>query len=380
MNSRERVLTALAHKEPDRVPVDFGGTTCSSITLPAYEQLKAYFGIEAPNIVIDRVMQSVMVDERILDMFHVDTHAVLRNPPELERNHSVEFDENTYRDQWGVTWHKPPGSDYYDMIKPAMPGPITMNDIMSHPWPEPHDPGYTRGLRERVLKERDSTERALVLHIYPGIIHTSQFMRGFEDWFVDMALQPKLMEAMLDAITESMLGPLEESIDAIGDIVDVVRLGDDIGHQDRLCVRPQTYREVIKPRHARLVEAIKSRTKAPVLWHTCGSVYDILDDLIEIGVDAINPVQTSAAKMEPERLKAGYGDKLTFWGGIDTFRVLPLGTTEEVEEEVRRKIEVLAPGGGFVLNSVHNIQSDVPVENIIAMFDAAQKYGKYPIV
>jgi uroporphyrinogen decarboxylase len=379
MNSRERVLMALAHKEPDRVPVDFGGTTCSSITLPGYVRLKKYLGIEAPNIIMDRMMQPVIVDERILELFHIDTHPILRNPPEIERNKDVQIDEITYRDRWGVTWHKPPESDYYDMIKPALPGPITMQDVMNHPWPEPHDPGYTRGLRERVLKERASTERALILNLSPGVLQCSQFVRGFEDWFIDLAIQPELMGAIFDAITESIVGAAEDIVGAVGDIVDVVRVGDDIGHQDRLCVRPQMYRELIKPRHAKMMDAIKSRTNAPVVWHTCGSSYDVLEDLFEMGVNAINPVQTSAAKMEPERLKADFGDKLTFWGGIDTFRVLPSGTPEEVAEEVRQKIKVLAPGGGFILNSVHNIQSDVPPENIVVMFEAAQKYGKYPL-
>ena len=185
MNSRERVLTALAHEEPDRVPVDFGGTTCSSITLPAYKRLKKYLGIEAPDIIMDRMMQPVIVDERILGLFHIDTSPILRNPPELDRNKDVQIDEITYRDRWGVTWHKPPESDYYDMIKPALPGPITIQDVINHPWPEPHDPGYTRGLRERVLKERASTDRALILNIAGGVLQTSQFVRGFEDWFID---------------------------------------------------------------------------------------------------------------------------------------------------------------------------------------------------
>ena len=181
MNSRERVVAALAHKEPDRVPVDFGSTWCSTITLPAYEQLKKYLGIDAPNILMERIMQAVMVDERILDMFHIDTQAVMYNAPELERNQNVELGNNTYRDAWGITWQKPESSEFYDMIRPALPGPITINDVMNHPWPEPHDPGYTRGLRERVLKQRESTDRALILNLSLWVLQCSQFVRGFED-------------------------------------------------------------------------------------------------------------------------------------------------------------------------------------------------------
>lgn len=144
-------------------------------------------------------------------------------------------------------------------------------------------------------------------------------------------------------------------------------------------MRPELYRKLIKPRHARMMEAIKSRTGAPVMWHTCGSVYDLLDDMIEMGVDALNPVQKNAARMELQRLKAEYGDRLSFWGGVDAITVLPFGTERDVEEEVRRTMRELAPGGGFILNTIHNIQPNVPVSNILALFDAAQRFGRYPI-
>jgi uroporphyrinogen decarboxylase len=168
-------------------------------------------------------------------------------------------------------------------------------------------------------------------------------------------------------------------LDEVAVLVDVVAVSDDMGHQDRTCLKPELYRKLIKPRHARLMRAIKSRTSAPVMWHTCGSVYDLLDDLIEMGVDALNPVQTNAANMEPERLKSLYGDKLTFWGGIDAIQVLPYGTPEDVEREVVDKIRVFAPGGGYILNPIHNIQPNVPLENIFALFEAAQAHGNYPI-
>ena len=379
MNSRERVLTALAHQEPDRVPVDFGSTWITTITIPAYEKLKEHLGIEAETVVMERSQQVCMVDERILQMFHIDTRGVFYGPPELDCNRFVEVSDFVYRCPWGVTWHKPPSSHYYDMLKPALGGEITLNDVMAHRWPDPHDPGYTRGLRERVQRQRESTDCALVLNLSIWVLQCSQFVRGFEDWFVDLIAQPRLMEAILDAITESLQGVVEDVLDEVGDLVDVVSVSDDMGHQDRTCVQPKVYRKFFKPRHSRLMEAIKSRIAAPVMWHTCGSVYDLLDDLIEMGVDALNPVQTDAAKMEPERLKADYGDRLTFWGGIDAIEVLPKGTPRDVEAEVRRKIKVFAPGGGFIINPIHNIQPNVPVENIIALFDAAQKHGKYPI-
>lgn len=379
MNSRQRVLAALAHEEPDRVPVDFGSTWITTITIPKYEELKRCLGIESETVVMERSQQVCMVDERILQRFRVDTRGVFYGAPELAGNQFVELGENVYRDSWGITWHKPPSSYYYDLLEPALGGDISLDDVMKHSWPDPHDPGYTRGLRERVARQRQATDCALVLNLSIWVLQCSQFVRGFEDWFVDLVTQPRLVAAILDAITESLLGVVEDVLDEVGDLVDVVSVSDDMGHQDRTCVRPELYRRLFKPRHARLMEAITARTRAPVMWHTCGSVYDLLNDLIEMGVGALNPVQTDAARMEPERLKAAYGDRLTFWGGIDAIQALPYGTPQDVEDEVRSKIAVLAPGGGYILNTIHNIQPNVPLANIFALFEAAQKHGRYPI-
>ena len=379
MTGRERVLTALSHREPDRVPVDFGSTWITTITIPAYERLKAHFGIESETVVMEQSQQVCMVDERILQALHVDTRGVFYGLPDKEQNQYVWLSENVYRCPWGVTWHQPPSSYYFDMLKPALGGDITLGDVMRHTWPDPHDAGYTKGLRERVKRQRDSTDCALVLNLSIWVLQCSQFVRGFDDWFVDLVQQPRLMEALLDAITESLLGVVEDVLHEVADLVDVVSVSDDMGHQDRTCVSPDLYRRLIKPRHARLMQAIKSRTTAPVMFHTCGSVYDLLDDLIEMGVDALNPVQTDAAKMDAARLKRDYGDRLSFWGGIDAIRVLPNGTTRDVEREVREKIEALAPGGGYILNPIHNIQPNVPLENIVALFEAARRFGLYPV-
>jgi uroporphyrinogen decarboxylase len=379
MNGRERVLAALAHREPDRVPVDFGSTWITTITIPTYERLKRHLGIESETVVMERSQQVCMVDERILKLFHVDTRGAFYGLPELACNQFVELGDDGYRDSWGITWHKPATSYYFDMLKPALGGEITLKDVAAHHWPNPHDPGYTRGLRERIRRQRESTDCALVLNLSIWVLQCSQFVRGFEDWFVDLVAQPRLMEAILDAITESLQGVVEDVLDEVADLIDVVSVSDDLGPQDRTCLKPELYRKLIKPRHARLMRAIKARTSAPVMWHTCGSVYDLLDDLIEMGVDALNPVQTNAAKMEPERLKSGYGEKLTFWGGIDAIQVLPYGTPDDVEREVIDKVRIFAPGGGFILNPIHNIQPNVPLENIFALFEAAQAHGSYPI-
>lgn len=379
MTPRERVVAALNYQETDRVPIDLGGTWISTTTIPFYEKLKKHFGIESPTELMERNMQVCHIDEQILQQLKVDTRFVCFNPPEHPRNHPVELEEGLYRDPWGIEWIKPPSSYYYDLHKPPLGGEISISDIMNHPWPVPDDPGYVRGLRERVEKMRAGTDCALVLNLSLWILQCSQNVRGYEDWYADVALAPGLIECIVDNLTESMIGPIEMVTEEIGDLVDVISVSDDVAMHDRLFISPEAYRKIFKPRHARLMEAITSRSDAPVMWHTCGSVVDVLEDLIEMGVDSLNPVQTSAKNMEPERLKREFGDRMSFWGGIDTMRVLNYGTPEDVRREVKHKIEALAPGGGYILNPIHNVQPDVPVENLLAMIDAALEYGWFPL-
>ena len=379
MTSRERVLAALSLQEPDRVPIDLGGTWISTTTIAFYEKLKRHLGVERPTELMERNMQVCHIDEEILTQLSVDTRFVCYNAPEHPSNQSVELGDGHYRDPWGIEWRKPPTSYYYDLHKPPLAGEITRQDILKHPWPEPDDPGYTRGLRARVEEMRDGTNCALVLNLSLWVLQCSQNVRGYEDWYVDLATQPELLECMADCLTESMLGPLEAVTSEIGDLVDVISVSDDIGHQDRLCMSPATYRRVFKPRHARMMQAITSRSRAPVMWHTCGSVVDVIDDLHEIGVTCLNPVQTTAARMEARSLKEKFGDRMAFWGGIDTMTVLNHGSAEDVQREVRSKINSLAPGGGYMLNPTHNVQPDVPVENLLAMIEAGLEYGRYPL-
>lgn len=379
MTSRQRVLAALRFQEPDRVPIDLGGTWISTTTIPFYEKLKRHFGVDRPTELMERNMQVCHIDEEILARLSVDTRFVCYNAPEHPSNQSVELGDCHYRDAWGIEWRKPPTSYYYDLHKPPLSGEITQHDVLNHPWPEPDDPGYTRGLRARVEAMRANTDCALVLNLSLWVLQCSQNVRGYEDWYLDLATQPDLLECMADCLTESMLGPLVAVTAEIGDLVDVISVSDDIGHQDRLSMSPATYRRVFKPRHARMMEAITSRSKAPVMWHTCGSVVDVIDDLHEIGVTCLNPVQTTAARMDPRTLKADFGDRMAFWGGIDTMTVLNHGSADDVRREVRDKIQALAPGGGYILNPTHNVQPDVPVENLLTMVEAGLACGRYPL-
>lgn len=380
MTGRERILAAIKHEEPDRVPIDIGSTWNSTVTIPFYRRLKEYYGINSQTEIINRMMQVCNIDEEILKKLHVDTRPVYYNSPSLDRNKDVEIANNMYQDQWGMVWIKPESSFYYDLYKSPLSGEISFHDVINHPWPDPNDPGLIDGLRDRVINQRNSSDCALVLNLSLWVLQCSQGVRGYEDWFIDVIRDPKLLELMVDCMTESMLGPIQMVLQEVGDLIDVVTVSDDIGHQDRLCISPDAYRRIFKPRHLRMMEAIKTRSNAPIIWHSCGSIVSIIDDLIEIGIDGLNPVQTSAKNMNPELLKRKYGDQLSFWGGIDTMNILNYGSKEDVCREVKYKIETLAPGGGYILNPIHNVQPDVPVNNLLEMVKATLTYGQYPIV
>jgi len=377
LSHRERVIKALSHQEPDRVPFDLGSTANSSIHLLGYQKLKAYFGVEAEDTIIHKMMQTVAVHEPILQALDIDLRYVGYGAS--DKRPDIPVGEDGYQDEWSVVRRKPPSSLYYDLVKSPLAGSITIQDIVNFPWPDPTDPGYTRGLRDRLLHYRENTDYAIALRLPSVFVHVTQYLRGFEDWFLDLAADKKLAGTLFDAVTEQNTAMAEEMLKVGGDLVDVVCTSDDMGFQTGPMVSPELYRELFKPRHKKFFDMVKKNTSAFVHFHCCGSIYKLLDDLIELGVDVIHPVQVAAKDMDSSVLAPEFGDRLSFWGGVDTQRVLPKGTTEEVKAEVRRRIRDFAPGGGYILGAVHDIQPDVPVENIIAMYEAGREYGRYPI-
>jgi uroporphyrinogen decarboxylase len=215
----------------------------------------------------------------------------------------------------------------------------------------------------------------VILNLSIGPVHQCQYVRGYGTWLEDLLLRPVFAEALLDRVTDIMIQVANRALEEAGAYVDLVMYGDDIATQNATLFRPDLYRRMIKPRHKAMANTIKRHGK-PIVYHSCGSVYALIPDLIEVGIDALNPVQVSAADMATDRLKREYGRELTFWGGIDTHRVLPTGTPGEVREEVKRRIDDLRDNGGYVLCAVHNIQPEVPPENIVAMYEAALEYGR----
>jgi len=376
MTHRERILAALNHKEPDRLPLDLGSSIATTMTAKAHERMRAYLSLppEPPPATFSRRSSTVIPDEAILQRFAVDARPVLLGTPDDRPDREVSPD--AFVDEWGVTWARPEGGHYISSDGPFyhLEEP-TLEDLERFPWPDPADPGRYRGLRERAKALHEKTDYAVVLNLPVGPVHQCQFVRGYGEWLEDLLLNPAFAEALMDRVVELWIEIADRALEEVGDDVDLVMYGDDIGTQKGPLVRPELYRRVIKPRHRRMAEAVKRHGK-PILYHSCGSIYALIPDLIEVGIDALNPVQVTAAEMDTKRLKREFGRDLTFWGGINTQQVLPLGTPEEVREEVRRRIEDLAEGGGYVLCAVHNIQPEVPPENVVAMYEAALEYGR----
>jgi uroporphyrinogen decarboxylase len=377
MTSRERVRCALNHQEPDRVPLDLVSTGNTGITAIAYRRLLTHLGIESGVVVWDRMQQLAVPDERVLLRLGIDTRGIWLNAP--DKSQARELEDDSYADEWGVVRSRPPGGFYYDLVRSPLPGTITKADLDAFDWPNPDDPGRYRGIRERARRIHEETPYALVVHGAPGFITRAQYLRGFEDWFMDVVAEPEFAADVLDRCLAISLRINERLLEEVGEYADVVMLGDDIGVQDGPMVSPSTYRSLIKPRQAQYFASVHKGTDAKLLYHTCGSVVDLLDDLIEIGVDVLNPVQVTARGMDPAALKARFGDRLSFWGGVDTQSVLPWGTPDEVRAEVRKRVAALGPGGGYVVDAVHNVQADVSAENIVARFEEAASYGTYPL-
>jgi len=377
MNHRERVLAALNHQEPDRIPIDLGSTRNTGILALPYEALVDYLGMQdavdqGDEFGMTRLLGLVPPDEAVLQRLDVDLRGIFIGKPDkvLEKT----LPDGSHQDDFGVIRQRPPGSHYFDVVKSPFDREITLSDIVQWPWPDPLDPGYIRGLREQALDIRHNTDYALVLHTSDIMVHTSQYMRGFERWYMDMLLAPDLIGALMDAILELRMEIARQALEAVGDLVDVVSFSDDVADQRGPAVSPAVYRKIIKPRHKRYMDLIRSKTEAKILFHSCGSVVQLIPDFLDIGADFINPVQVSAKGMDTAALKREYGHQLGFWGGVDTMRVLPFGSEDDVRNAVHKCIHDLAPGGGYILTAVHNIQPDVPPQNIVAMYDAARNF------
>jgi len=384
MNSRERVLLSLSHKEPDRVPLDIGATPVTGIAKKAYDRLTRHIGLstdEPP--FFDVIQQLASPSEEFLQRFRVDVRNVRPNPGS-HWSLRIEEDGDRFRftDEWGLRWGMPKvGGHYFDMTGNPLGGTgTTAETVRNLPMPDPRDEARYKGMRSRAEAIRKSGHAVVVSSLCAGIFELGGWLRGYEDFYCDLALDENLAASYLDRFLDIKLEYWKRVFDDFGDLIDVAQEADDLGSQNAMLVSPDTYRRIMKPRHEKLFSYIHGRGKAKVFYHSCGSFRPVLGDLIEAGVDILNPVQFNAKDMDAYSLKRDFGEDLVFWGGgVDTQVVLPGKKPAEVKDDVRRQIEILAPGGGFIFNTVHNIQGDVPPENLVAMFEALEEHGIYPV-
>jgi uroporphyrinogen decarboxylase len=383
MDGRERVLTTLDHREPDRIPFDLGATFVTGIHVGAYEPLRAAMGLPAtaPRI-LDPIQHVVVVDDDVRDALGVDAGGAFPGEPVDGRaTETVEDGYAILRDDFGLGWRMPlDGGLYHDLFEsPLDRDDVTIEDVRRHPGPDARDPGYFAGMREACLRIRDVERRAVCVWCMGGaIFESASHLRGHERFFMDLVTDPAMACALMDRVLEWKMAFYDRLFSEIGDVVDVFFDGDDLGTQQSLLFSPQIYRTHMKPRHAEVFRVIHERTPARVGLHSCGAIRPLIPDLIEIGLDVLNPVQVSAAGMDSAALKRDFGRELAFWGGgVDTQRVLWAGTPQEVRDETRRRIDDLMPGGGFVFAAVHNIQAGVPPENILAMRETLREHGVY---
>jgi uroporphyrinogen decarboxylase len=315
------------------------------------------------------MQQVVQMDEAVQEYLDVDVRAFAHSAPD---SGDVELDGDRYRDEWGVVRRRPPGCHYYELEHSPLAGEVSLADIARFPLLDPADPGRFRGLRERA-EQLHRTDYAVMFNARFHLVHQTQYLRGFEDWYLDLGSNPDRFRCLMEAVLEVLIALNRPALKAVGDLIDIVSFGDDVGLQDRPVCSVPMYRRLIRPFHERVVAEIRAHTRAKIFYHTCGSVYRYIDDFIGMGIDALNPVQVSAANMEPARLKREFGGRIAFWGGVDTQHLLPHGSPDDVRREVRRLFEIMGQGGGYVLGAVHNVQPDVPPENIQALFAAGRE-------
>ena len=381
MTPRERVLVALAHREADRVPRDFAGTRYSSMHAEAYQRLRPAMGLpEAEIRIVDTTQGLAGIHDDILQRLGADVGLVTGGAPHgFSKEITDDGEYERFLDEFGVMRARPHGGLYYESTSSPLSGSITLDDIEAYRWPDPVDPGRFEGMRERAAQVHDVDGRATVVgSLCAGVTEMHFRLRGYEDGYMDMALNPDLARALMRKVTDLKLAYWERVLDEIGPELDIAAEADDLGAQHAPLFSPGAYRDIVKPLHREIIELIKRRSKAKFFLHSCGAIKELIPDLIDIGVDALNPVQVSAAGMETTELKAEFGADITFWGGtVDPQKTLARGTPEEVHDEAVRRINELKPGGGFVIASIHNMQAQVPVENILAFWHAVEEAGSY---
>jgi len=417
LNSRERVVAALEHKEPDVVPVDFGGMYCSGgIHALAYEELVKYFGLREEIRIYDPIQMLAEPCEFFLKRFGVDVVSVLRSTPptgldEKDRKFKDYYmlgsrlripeevdiirEDNGYEHMraWftgdpsrrsTIVARRTPSACYFDHLPVYIPfkdvdEASDIKELPPHHWIPEHGDADLRTLRKNAKWLYEKTGYAIFGMSGAGIFEMTIYLLGFENFSRSLKKNRKIVERVVELLLEHNKIELKKYLDAVGDYIQIVGIGgEDLGGQTGPFINPKEWRELFKPAIKELVELIKNKTNCYVMIHSCGSIRPFISDFIEMGIDVLNPVQISAKDMDPYELKKEFGNDMTFWGGgCDTQRVLPFASPKEVKDHVKKLTEVFKPSGGFVFNQVHNIQPKTPPENIVAMFEAVNEVRRY---
>lgn len=383
LTPRERVQAVLDHRKPDRVPIILGTSNTTTLKMTAYKRLKAVLEIEAP----DRYLYdwpelgSALPDENTLQRLGSDARGVHdRFPAEVYRHNRTRPPHAPCIDDWGIGQIEVEPGKWFPGLHP-LDQATELGDIDVYPWPNMDDPSridHVAGIAHRLAQNNRYAIIGTPWLLFP--FERACSLQGLDKFLLNMALNPDFAAALLERITSLCKQLMGHFLDALGDDVDIIKIGDDLGTQKNLLISPQMYREMLKPLHADYIAFIKERTSAKVFFHSDGDIFNLIDDLVEIGVDILNPIQTAAGKMADLRaLKKRFGQELVFCGAIDTQHILPHGSPAQVRAEVRRVINTLGPGGGYMLAPVHTIMDEVPPENILAMVDAVQEFGCYAL-
>jgi uroporphyrinogen decarboxylase len=370
LTHRQRVRAVLAGERPDHPVIDLGGRV-ASLSTPAYRDLKAYlgYGAELTGETVTLLNTVGCLDERVLGRLDVPFRRVYLRPASTFK--LTVADDGSFRDEWGVGYR--PMGPYNERVGHPL-ATATLADLDRHPWPDPRDPGRVEGLAEEARRLYQETDYSLVAGaISAGVFQDCWNLRGMARFFEDLILNRDFAQALLDRVLAVHVGLWERFLDAVGDYVDLVETADDLGGQAGLLISPRMYRQLIKPRHAALNAAIRKRTRAGIFYHSCGAIVPLIDDLIEVGVDILNPIQPLPGLMDPEALEARYGDRLIFHGGLDVQSLLPSGTPDQVRAHVRRYLDALGPER-YIVAPANSVQPGTPPQNLVAAYEAARHY------
>ncbi|OUO81082.1 hypothetical protein B5F53_00440 [Blautia sp. An249] len=378
LSSRERVNRSLNHEETDRIPLDLGSTPFTTLHLEVAKDLNRYFGLTQEKYeFVSFSAQAVKISPALKEKLNIDTCGVTTRLPD---SYKMVIDEtNSYVDEWGIQYRRVPHSFQYDFVKNPLEE-ADLEELENFEFPDPVDDTRFAGFREQVKQLYDETDKAIVLNPPYGcqIMAVEAWLTGFERHYCDIATDHEFLHALSKRLLDWYEKWLDRALDEVGEYISVVACADDLGIQSGPMIRPETYRELFQPYHKQLYNYIKERTDAKIFLHSCGSVVQFMDDMIENGVEILNPVQVTAKDMDTQYLKKNWGDRLTFWGGgCNAQKILPFGTVEEVKEEVHRRVRDLKPQGGFVFAPIHNVLPGISGEKVAAMYQTAWECGQY---